>query len=101
MCRFPFCDAPIRHDDHVVAAAHGGGTTASNGQGLCARHNFVKALAGWRSVPRGGGTAPAIVTRTPTGHRHLSPAPPVLDLLPGVRSTTTVRVTWRELLDTG
>ncbi|MFX4287329.1 DUF222 domain-containing protein [Janibacter sp. G349] len=97
VCRFPFCDAPIRHDDHVVAAALGGPTTAHNGQGLCARHNLTKARPGWRSFAvdvqthanagvHAGAAAvsspPDVVTLTPTGHRHRSPVPPVLERLP-------------------
>lgn len=91
VCRFPFCDAPIRHDDHVVSVTLGGVTTAHNGQGLCARHNLTKARPGWRSATveaRAGGessaasNAPEVVTLTPTGHRYGSPVPPVLERLP-------------------
>ncbi|MEK4241148.1 DUF222 domain-containing protein [Janibacter sp. FSL W8-0316] len=91
VCRFPFCDAPIRHDDHVVSVTLGGATTAHNGQGLCARHNLTKARPGWRSATveaRAGGessaasNAPEVVTLTPTGHRYGSPVPPVLERLP-------------------
>lgn len=99
VCRFPFCDAPIRHDDHVVAVALGGATTAHNGQGLCARHNLTKARPGWRSRPgaahavaaRTAGTdagaaavssTPDVVITTPTGHHYRSPEPPVLERLP-------------------
>ena len=81
VCRFPLCDAPpIRHDDHVIAVALGGRTSAGNGQGLCARHNpdqGAPRLAG----PRGGrraGTGHETVTTT--GHRHRSPAPPVQEV---------------------
>ena len=38
-CRMPYCDAQIRHLDHIVEYRHGGQTTLSNGQGLCERHN--------------------------------------------------------------
>ena len=91
VCRFPFCDAPIRHDDHVVSVTLGGATTAHNGQGLCARHNLTKARPGWRSATveaRAGGessaasNAPEVVMLTPTGHRYGSPVPPVLERLP-------------------
>ncbi|BBZ05599.1 hypothetical protein MCHIJ_50360 [Mycolicibacterium chitae] len=34
-CRMPYCDAPIRHTDHVAPAAGGGVTSGVNGQGLC------------------------------------------------------------------
>ena len=80
VCRFPFCDAPIRHDDHVIAVALGGRTSAGNGQGLCARHNQTKARPGWRARAVGEGQAPDIETVTPTGHRHRSPAPPVQEV---------------------
>ena len=91
VCRFPFCDAPIRHDDHVVSVTLGGATTEHNGQGLCARHNLTKARPGWRSATveaRAGGeisaasNAPEVVTLTPTGHRYGSPVPPVLERPP-------------------
>ncbi len=47
LCRTPFCDAPIRHIDHIVPAADGGHTTATNGQGLCERCNHAKQAPGW------------------------------------------------------
>ena len=48
LCRTPWCDAPIAHLDHVVPAAAGGPTSASNGQGLCAGCNLTKEAPGWR-----------------------------------------------------
>src|SRR5699024_7295055 len=39
-CRAPYCDAPVRHYDHIVPASEGGGTSIDNGQGLCARCNL-------------------------------------------------------------
>ncbi|MBD5831605.1 HNH endonuclease signature motif containing protein [Janibacter melonis] len=80
VCRFPFCDAPVRHADHVVGVALGGSTSAANGQGLCARHNLVKALPGWAAVVSASGTEAVVVTTTPTGHRYRSPVPPVTEL---------------------
>ncbi len=41
-CTTPWCDAPIRHIDHVSPWANDGPTTLSNGQGLCARCNYEK-----------------------------------------------------------
>lgn len=35
-CRGPFCNAPIRHSDHIRPHAAGGHTCLDNGQGLCA-----------------------------------------------------------------
>ncbi|OAB87224.1 hypothetical protein AWH69_12840 [Janibacter melonis] len=80
VCRFPFCDAPVRHADHVVGVVLGGSTAAANGQGLCARHNLVKALPGWAAVVSASGTDAVVVTTTPTGHRYRSPVPPVTEL---------------------
>lgn len=48
-CRTPWCDAPIRHGDHVTDAAEGGPTSLDNGQGLCERCNKTKNLPGWRA----------------------------------------------------
>ena len=80
VCRTPWCDAPIRHTDHVRASANGGETTADNGQGLCARCNYAKELPGWRCevVTRQG--RHRVRTMTPTGHTYESTAPPVLGL---------------------
>lgn len=82
-CRIPFCDAPIRHIDHVERHADGGATSAINGDGLCERHNHVKDLPGWRVgvVATGldpGGGAHTIEITTPTGQRHRGSAPPIL-----------------------
>lgn len=75
VCRTPWCDAPIRHADHVRRAADEGPTAAHNGQGLCARCNQTKEAVGWAaSASRAGPGAPVTVT-TPTGHRYTSTAP--------------------------
>lgn len=50
-CRIPWCDAPTRHLDHAAPAADGGQTTASNGVGLCARHNLAKEARDWSVTP--------------------------------------------------
>lgn len=34
-CRAPYCDAPIRQNDHVTPYAAGGATSVDNGNGLC------------------------------------------------------------------
>ncbi|WP_234423854.1 HNH endonuclease signature motif containing protein [Intrasporangium calvum] len=89
VCRMPWCDAPIRHADHVTPFAVGGPTTAENGQGLCVRCNQVKEHPGWRArvvhpgplpMPVPAHPVPAHTVRltTPTGHQHTSVAPPVL-----------------------
>ena len=36
-CRAPYCDAPIRHIDHVIPVRSGGRTTNRNALGLCER----------------------------------------------------------------
>ena len=74
-CRTPWCDAPIRHLDHIVDHARGGPTAVGNGQGLCAACNLIKAAPGWNATADNDG---AVETRTPTGHRYLSrpPRPP-------------------------
>lgn len=41
-CRSPFCDAPIRHIDHITSHAAGGSTSERNAQGLCERCNYTK-----------------------------------------------------------
>jgi hypothetical protein len=84
-CRTPWCDAPVRHLDHVVDHASGGPTSATNGQGLCVRCNHTKQQPGWRAIPEPAPDprtwhTPTVVTTTPTGHRYASTAPP---LVPG------------------
>jgi hypothetical protein len=82
-CRTPWCDAPIRHADHVVPASRGGPTTAGNGQGLCVACNLAKEAAGWSATVIDDGTrrgAPHRVRlRTPTGASYDSTAPPPLE----------------------
>ncbi|HET6561911.1 MAG TPA: DUF222 domain-containing protein [Marmoricola sp.] len=77
-CRTPWCDAPVRHSDHVVAVADGGETSAANGQGLCEACNYAKQAAGWRARASGGGAGEQVETTTPTGHtyRGRPPDPP-------------------------
>jgi hypothetical protein len=77
-CRTPWCNAPVRHLDHVIAHADGGPTTATNGQGLCAACNHTKQAPGWRSHPRPNPTGRhTVTTTTPTGHIYHSTAPPL------------------------
>jgi hypothetical protein len=78
VCRTPWCDAPIRHLDHVTPADEGGPTSAANGQGYCAACNHAKQAPGWTTSPDGGDAGVAVSTTTPTGHRYQSrpPAPP-------------------------
>jgi len=74
VCRTPWCDAPIRHTDHVVAVEAGGPTSYDNGQGLCEACNHAKQAPGWRAR-RAEGTAHEVDLETPTGHHYLSRAP--------------------------
>ncbi len=77
-CRTPWCDAPIRHTDHVRSAASGGATSLGNGQGLCEACNHAKEAAGWRSrterwASRAG--PHSVTLTTPTGHTYTGRAP--------------------------
>jgi hypothetical protein len=67
-CREPYCDAPIRHIDHIRRWADGGRTTFGNGRGLCAFHNHVRETPGWGART----TTHGIDTITPTGHVYTS-----------------------------
>ena len=75
-CRTPWCDAPIRHGDHVRSVADGGETSAANGQGLCEACNYAKAMPGWTARPVDD-AAGGIETITPTGHTYTSHPPPL------------------------
>ncbi|WP_380166069.1 DUF222 domain-containing protein [Jannaschia sp. R86511] len=104
-CRNPWCDAPVRHVDHVVPHAAGGPTSSRNSQGLCERCNYVRQALGWHATAHDPpvsdaaplhppatsppGEAPGdppmrhtVFTTTPTGHTYVSTAPP----LPGAPS---------------
>jgi hypothetical protein len=85
-CRTPYCDAPIRHLDHVIPWHHNGPTTSTNGQGLCEACNHTKETPGWtaRTLTRRG-QRHAVETRTPTGHTYRSSTPP----LPGTLVTSS------------
>ncbi|WP_420867157.1 HNH endonuclease [Arthrobacter nitrophenolicus] len=77
-CRTPYCDAPIRHDDHILGWAEGGTTIAGNGQGLCEACNHTKETPGWSAKPLPlPGLRHTVQTRTPTGHTYHSTAPPL------------------------
>jgi 5-methylcytosine-specific restriction endonuclease McrA len=75
-CRTPYCDAPIRHHDHIIPWHDGGPTTLANGAGLCEACNHTKELPGWKAQPRPG-PRHAIELTTPTGHTYRSTAPPL------------------------
>lgn len=85
-CRTPYCDAPIRHLDHIVPWHGGGPTNQANGAGLCEACNHTKETPGWKAHPLTapkalGGTRHAMQLTTPTGHSYRSTAPP----LPGTQ----------------
>jgi Domain of unknown function (DUF222)/HNH endonuclease len=105
VCRTPWCDAPIRHADHVRRAADGGETSADNGQGLCEACNLAKEAPGWETSPAPEGAGVGVTIRTPAGHRYTSTAPDppggrpplaaVPDLVP--RSPSSVEEHFRRL----
>lgn len=81
-CRTPYCDAPIRHYDHILPWAKGGKTTLNNAAGLCERCNHTKENPGWSVRPEPAERHTLKVT-TPTGHNYHSTVPP----LPGYERT--------------
>ncbi len=74
-CRTPWCDAPIRHRDHVVASAAGGDTSAQNLQGLCEQCNYTKQAPGWQARAMSTWDEHRVEVTAPTGHRYRSLAP--------------------------
>ena len=81
-CRTPYCDAPIRHLDHIIPWHHGGPTAQANGAGLCEACNHTKETPGWSARPAPGpassiGARHTIELTTPTGHTYHSTAPPL------------------------
>jgi hypothetical protein len=94
-CRTPWCEAPIRHTDHIQPAEHGGPTAVSNGQGYCQACNHTKQAPGWHTqvLPLPGGHTVEITT--PTGHRYRSRAPDP----PGTRETDSplITVLWQHV----
>ncbi|MCX2749040.1 DUF222 domain-containing protein [Arthrobacter sp. MI7-26] len=79
-CRTPYCDAPIRHLDHIIPWHAGGPTSLTNGAGLCEACNHTKELPGWTARTPTAKTGPGrrhnFDIRTPTGHHYQSTAPP-------------------------
>lgn len=70
-CRTPWCNAVIRHIDHVLPHHRGGPTSYENGQGLCVRCNLAKEHGQWEvtaaDAEAGAGADGA------TRHRWISP----------------------------
>ncbi|MBP2267710.1 hypothetical protein J3A64_003174 [Pseudarthrobacter sp. PvP004] len=83
-CRTPYCDAPIRHIDHVIPWHSGGQTNLGNGAGLCEACNHTKENPGW-SIRAVDADVHTLEISTPTGHTYQSKAPP----LPGHRPSRT------------
>ncbi|MFJ6002020.1 DUF222 domain-containing protein [Arthrobacter sp. NPDC092385] len=86
VCRAPYCDAPIRHYDHIIPWHTHGPTTLANGAGLCEACNHTKELPGWKTTAplrsgsasdAGSGGRHALAISTPTGHTYRSTAPPL------------------------
>lgn len=75
ICRTPWCDAPVKHSDHVVPWADGGSTAADQLQGLCEACDHTKQAPGWQQSVVDDVGRHCVETVTPTGHRHRSRAP--------------------------
>jgi hypothetical protein len=89
-CRTPWCDAPIRHKDHITGYAAGGPTSLVNAQGLCETCSYAKEAPGWRSVTATGppGQPHTVAITTPAGQHLTSSAaslPTADPLLPTLR----------------
>ncbi|MEG7364415.1 HNH endonuclease signature motif containing protein, partial [Pseudomonas citronellolis] len=80
-CRTPYCDAPIRHRDHIQPVKHGGPTTAHNGEGLCERCNYIKETPGWTVTAHTHNGTHTTDYETPTHTRYRSAAPPIYSII--------------------
>ena len=76
-CRTPWCNAPIRHRDHIQPHRTGGTTDAGNLQGLCEACNQAKEAPGWRAEGVDTPGRHTVRITTPTGHTYQSTAPPL------------------------
>ena len=96
-CRTPWCDAPVRHIDHVQAHAHGGPTSAGNAQGLCEACNHAKTAPGWTATTPSDRPGHTVTLTTPTGATYDSTAPPTPRPLPrGRPGPHDVEASWVE-----
>jgi len=104
VCRTPWCDALVRHADHVLPLARGGATEVANGQGLCEQCNYVKESPGWSAGPAPGSSPGRhlVETVTPTGHHYQSRPPPLPGWTPPLaegasapRTPPRVVLSWR------
>ncbi|GAB3530055.1 HNH endonuclease [Arthrobacter monumenti] len=95
-CRTPWCDAPIRHIDHITPHSKGGQTSEANSQGLCQLCNLAKEAPGFTAKPIDGPRHSVQLT-TPTGHTYESTAPPPPGTPPPGPMPTTHQATPRSL----
>ncbi|WP_434993606.1 HNH endonuclease [Arthrobacter sp. Ld5] len=78
LCRTPYCDAPIRHYDHIIPWRTNGPTSLANGAGLCEACNHTKELEDWTARTYAKvGERHTLTISTPTGHTYSSTAPPL------------------------
>ena len=75
-CRTPYCDAPIRHIDHVYQVRRGGKTSDINLDGRCVCCNQVKETEGWEEHLIRGRPHTILIT-TPGGQMYRALAPPL------------------------
>ncbi|SFA91693.1 HNH endonuclease [Cellulomonas marina] len=94
ICRTPWCDAPVRHTDHVIPAADGGPTDLPNAQGLCVACNHAKQTPGWSQHLVPTATGHTVTTTTPWGMSATSTAPRAL--LPEALPAAVEQPTWGE-----
>jgi hypothetical protein len=95
ICGTTWCDAPVRHLDHITPHAEGGATSLDNGQGLCARCNHAKQSPGWTQKATDVDGRHAVQTTTPTGHTMVAVAPepprPVHETAPALTPAVAAR----------
>ncbi|RBP63177.1 HNH endonuclease [Brevibacterium sanguinis] len=97
VCRTPWCDAPIKHADHIDPAAAGGSTSWENSSGLCASCNFAKEHPGWRHEV----TEDGLVVHTPAGRRYTAVKRPLVTKMVVPRRSSGSppgRLDWRQRL---
>lgn len=69
LCATPWCDAPIRHTDHILSKGADGATSVTNGRGLCEACNYIKEAPGWsvRAASKDSAGEPTPPAGEPTG----------------------------------
>ena len=82
-CTDPFCDAALRHIDHIRRHRDRGPTAYINGRGVRERGNYIRKMPGWRISLIDCG----VPHRTPQDHHHHTHRPP----LPQPRTRPTLR----------